>query len=141
MCKSRLLRFLLCGLTLAAAARAQSFNDVTSPYRDSANLMLRRAITIGCSLYPPLYCPADTLTRGQAAVFVIRAIFNSLSGNGEKFTYSPTPYFTDVPVSHPYFAYVQKMKELGITTGCTSYTYCPDDPVTNGQMAVFTVRG
>jgi hypothetical protein len=33
------------------------------------------------------------------------------------------------------------MKQFGITSGCTATTYCPDDPVTRGQMAVFIMRG
>jgi hypothetical protein len=33
------------------------------------------------------------------------------------------------------------MKQLGITAGCGPTTYCPDDPVTRGQMAVFIMRG
>ena len=33
------------------------------------------------------------------------------------------------------------MKQLGITSGCAPSSYCPDDPVTRGQMAVFIMRG
>jgi ethanolamine utilization microcompartment shell protein EutL len=32
------------------------------------------------------------------------------------------------------------MKQFGITSGCTAPTYCPDDPVMRGQMAVFIMR-
>jgi hypothetical protein len=50
------------------------------------------------------------------------------------------PYFTDVPVTSPYFSYVQKLRQLGITAGCTATTFCPDDKLTRGQMAVFLIR-
>jgi hypothetical protein len=33
------------------------------------------------------------------------------------------------------------MGQIGITSGCTATQYCPDDPVTRGQMAVFVMRG
>jgi len=33
------------------------------------------------------------------------------------------------------------MKQIGITTGCSPTTYCPDTPVTRAQMAVFIMRG
>ena len=33
------------------------------------------------------------------------------------------------------------MKQIGITTGCSETTYCPDTPVTRAQMAVFIMRG
>src|ERR1022692_2780507 len=33
------------------------------------------------------------------------------------------------------------MEQLGITSGCAPSSYCPNDPVTRGQMAVFIMRG
>jgi len=68
------------------------------------------------------------------AAFIIRAL------RGENFSYPPNPYFSDVPTTHPFFRYVQKMRELGITNGCSATEYCPDAPVTRGQMSVFLVR-
>jgi hypothetical protein len=35
---------------------------------------------------------------------------------------------------------VQKLRELGITIGCTATQYCPDVPITREQMAVFLTR-
>ena len=53
-----------------------------------------------------------------------------------------TPYFEDVPESHPFFAQIQRMKERGITNGCSANPprFCPDDTVTRGQLAAFLVR-
>jgi hypothetical protein len=53
---------------------------------------------------------------------------------------SPAPgsaTFNDVPTSHIFFSYVEALASSGITTGCTSTLYCPDNPVTRGQMAKF----
>jgi len=83
------------------------------------------------------YCPDAAVTRGIMAVLIIRSRF----GTSMPANYPTTPYFTDVPANHPYFPWIQKMKQLGITTGCSPTTYCPDDPVTRGQMAVFIMRG
>ena len=33
------------------------------------------------------------------------------------------------------------MAQLGITSGCAPSSYCPNDPVTRWQMAVFLMRG
>jgi hypothetical protein len=33
------------------------------------------------------------------------------------------------------------MKEDNITSGCTASTYCPSNPVTRGDMAIFVMRG
>lgn len=83
------------------------------------------------------YGPNDTVTRGEMAVFIIRARY----GTGFAFNYTPTPYFTDVPANAQFFKYIQKMRDVGITTGETATTYGPNDPVTRGQMALFVMRG
>ena len=56
---------------------------------------------------------------------------------------SAAPYFEDVPSTHPFFAQIQRMKDLGITNGCSADPprYCPDDTVTRGQLAAFLIRG
>jgi hypothetical protein len=53
---------------------------------------------------------------------------------------SPAPgaaTFGDVPTSHPFFQYVEALAASGITAGCGSGNYCPDAPLSRGQMAVF----
>ena len=51
-----------------------------------------------------------------------------------------TATFTDVPVSHPFFQYVEALAASGITSGCTATKYCPNAPITRGQMAVFLAK-
>lgn len=53
---------------------------------------------------------------------------------------SPAPAvasFGDVPTGHPFFQFVEALADSGITAGCGSGNYCPDLPLTRGQMAVF----
>ncbi len=45
--------------------------------------------------------------------------------------------FGDVPTNHPFFKFVEALYASGITAGCGGGNYCPDTPVTRGQMAVF----
>jgi hypothetical protein len=95
----------------------------------------------------PTFCPNESVTREQMAVFIIAARL----GTGASFTYSSTPSFADVPDSGgtaPYFKFVQRMKQDGITAGCakaappaTLPTYCPTQAVTRSQMAVFMMAG
>lgn len=127
---------------IQARAQNQIFQDVppSAPYFAQVNQMYAMGLTSGCSGSPLLFCPTASVTRGQVAVFFVRAIFSSQTGNPENFTYGLTPYFSDVPSTHPFFKYVQKMKELGITSGTSATTYSPDNPVDHGQLAVFTVR-
>lgn len=58
-------------------------------------------------------------------------------------TVSPAPgaaTFNDVPTSHPFFQYIEALAASGITGGCGAGNYCPDNPVTRGQMAVFLAK-
>lgn len=58
-------------------------------------------------------------------------------------TVSPAPAvasFNDVPTSDPAFQFVQALVAAGITSGCGGGNYCPDNPVTRRQMAVFLAK-
>jgi hypothetical protein len=50
--------------------------------------------------------------------------------------------FADVPIDHPFWAYIEAMYTSGITTGCGTgpLIFCPDNPVTRAAMAVFLLR-
>jgi hypothetical protein len=49
--------------------------------------------------------------------------------------------FTDVPTGHTFHSQISKLVDSGITAGCGGANYCPEDPVTRGQMAGFLNRG
>jgi S-layer homology domain len=56
---------------------------------------------------------------------------------------SPAPAaatFADVPTSHPFFQFVEALSRSGITAGCGGDDFCPDAPLTRGQMAVFLAK-
>ena len=62
---------------------------------------------------------------------------------GYQLQVSPAPgaaTFGDVPASHPFFQFVEALAASGITGGCGNGNYCPDNPVTRGQMAVFLAK-
>jgi hypothetical protein len=68
----------------------------------------------------------------------------SLKFNGLWVAYSlqvsPAPQtatFADVPTGHPFFQFVEALVASGITAGCGNGNFCPDQPLTRGQMAVF----
>jgi hypothetical protein len=48
--------------------------------------------------------------------------------------------FTDVPTTYWAAAWIKQLVVEGITSGCGPDTYCPEQPVTRAQMAVFLVR-
>jgi hypothetical protein len=45
--------------------------------------------------------------------------------------------FGDVPTTHSFFRFVEALADAGITGGCGGGNYCPNSPLTRGQMAVF----
>ena len=101
--------------------------------------MKELGITAGCTA--TAYCPNDNMTRAQMAIFIVRARLGvNLAGSPPSFSYSTTPSFADVAAGDFGFAWIQRMKRDAITAGCTATTYCPNDPVTRGQMALFIMR-
>lgn len=56
---------------------------------------------------------------------------------------SPAPAtatFGDVPTSDSRFQFVEALVKSGVTVGCGNGNYCPDQPITRGQMAVFLAK-
>jgi photosystem II stability/assembly factor-like uncharacterized protein len=81
------------------------------------------------------YCPTNSVTRAQMAVFLLRARYGS--------TYVPPPptgIFNDVPVGSFADGFIEQLAAEGITGGCGNGNFCPDNPITRAQMAVFLVR-
>lgn len=124
----------------APPAAVGRFDDV--PVADAfapwVEALATDGITSGCSATPSLFCPDNPVTRGQMAVFILRASCGP--------TYVPntpaTQRFDDVPPTHAFYAFIDKLAALGVTGGCstTPALYCPETPVTRGQMAVFVER-
>jgi hypothetical protein len=117
---------------------AAFFADVSTvhPSFKYVQKMKELGITVGCS--DTAYCPDEPITRGQMAVFLVRA--RLAINNLDSFPFPSTPYFEDVPSTHVFFPFIQKLREHGVTAGCTETRYCPDLPNTRGQMAVFLDR-
>lgn len=120
----------------------QSTSSLPAPYTDVApgylfapfiSLLKDSSIAFPCT--PTAFCPETPVKRNEMAVFLVRAVLGT-----DSFQHGQIPYFSDVPTSHPQFAFIQKLRELGVTNGCTATTYCPDALVTRGQMAAFLIR-
>jgi hypothetical protein len=125
--------------TIAVTERVttQIFADVppSNPFFDAADLLYTLNITTGCSSNPLDYCPDQNIPRWEMAAYIVRAIYG-----GNNFPYSNVPLFNDVPVGANGFAYIQKMAELGITSGCGNGDFCPLEAVARDQMAIFVIR-
>ncbi len=112
------------------------FNDVlpANPFFPFVNKMLLDGVSSGCT--PGNYCPSSSVTRGQMAVFLLR------SKGGAAYTPPACTgvVFSDVPCSNGFATWINELAARNITAGCGFGAYCPNDPVTRAQMAVFLLR-
>jgi 2',3'-cyclic-nucleotide 2'-phosphodiesterase (5'-nucleotidase family) len=95
--------------------------------------LYKNGITAGCGNNN--YCPSNTATRAQMAIFLLKSKYGS--------THVPpaaTGIFADVPVDHWAAPWIEELSSLGITAGCGNNNYCPDKPVTREQMAIFLLK-
>jgi len=125
--RGQMASFLAAALDLPAGPDAFTDDD-GSPYEAAINALAAAGITSGCDATQKLYCPDETVTRGQMAVFLTKA-FNLPAGPDA---------FTDDDGS-AYESAINSIAAAGITTGCDTAKklYCPNDSVTRGQMASF----
>jgi uncharacterized repeat protein (TIGR01451 family) len=113
-----------------------SFPDVPRAYfaYRFVETIFHNGVTAGCGAAG--YCPETTLTRAEMAVLVLRA------KHGAAWT-PPAPagtVFTDVPSGFWAGAFIEQLAAEGITSGCGSGAYCPDNPITRAEMAVFLLK-
>lgn len=112
------------------------FEDVPKSHNFNADIewLAMRDITRGCN--PPSntkFCPDGTVTRGQMAAFLTRALNLPAASDAG---------FHDVSSSHRFYDDINRLAAAGITRGCNAANdrFCPDDPVRRDQMAAFLVR-
>jgi len=115
-----------------------SFTDVpsSSGFYPSIENVLHNGVTAGCG-DGTTFCPGDTVTRQQMAVFLLKA--------SDGAAYVPpactTQVFTDVSCASPFAPWVNELAARGVTAGCgDGTTYCPTDPTSRQQMAVFLLK-
>jgi hypothetical protein len=112
-----------------------SFPDVPISqqfYRFIENLF-HNGITGGCG--GGNYCPDGSVTRAQMAVFLLKA------EHGPSFVPpSCTGVFPDVACPSQFADWIEQLAAEGITGGCGGGNYCPGNPVTRQQMAVFLLK-
>ena len=113
------------------------FVDVASgsTFAGDVGRLATAGITKGCN--PPdndRFCPDDPVSRAQMAAFIVRAL--GLKENTH-------PGFVDVASGSTFAGDVGRLATAGITKGCNppdNDRFCPEDPVTRGQLAAFLKR-
>lgn len=134
MTRAQMATFVARALNLGPATDDYFTDDEDSVHEGGINRIREVGITEGCN--PPTndqFCPDQTMTRGQMAAFLARA-----------FDFAPTDedFFVD-DEGHLFERAINRMAAEGVTQGCNppaNDRFCPDDPVTRGQMATFLTR-
>ena len=132
-----LLRAKLGAAHVPPPATGTVFLDVPAndPYAAWIEELAGLEITGGCG--NGNFCPDSPVTRRQMAAFLLKAKYDS--------AYVPPPatgLFGDVPAGDPFTPWIEQLYAEGVTGGCQAVPllYCPFNPNTRGQMAVFLVR-
>ena len=130
--RGQMASFLARALDLPTSPTDYFTDDTTSTHQTAINALRHANITLGCTTDGTTYCPDNTVTRGQMASFLARAL---------DLPTSPTDYFTDDTTSTHQTA-INALRHANITLGCTTdgTTYCPDDTVIRRHMAAFLHR-
>jgi len=121
--------------TPCAPTSGTFIDDDGSIFEADIEKLAAEGITKGCN--PPIndrYCPDDSVTRGQMAAFLVRALDLTDSGSTDFVDDNGSVFETDI----------EKLATAGITKGCNppvNDRYCPAASVTREQMAAFLVRG
>ncbi|MFD2446719.1 S-layer homology domain-containing protein [Bacillus sp. CGMCC 1.16607] len=116
--------FLTLLLLLAFAPTAYAKDDITGiKLEPEMRAMIERGVMQGVS--PGHYDPNNTVTRGQFATFLTRAL-----------NLPPGPaVFTDVAATSSLAAGINSANAAGIVTGRTKTTFAPNEVVTREQAA------
>jgi len=128
--------FLSRGLDLPSSVGGDRFmDDDSSIFEGSIESIAEAGITIGCN--PPAntrFCPGNPVTRGQMAAFLDRALDLAPASGSDPFVDDNFSGFEES---------IRRLAEAGITAGCNppdNDRFCPEAPVTRGQMATFLTR-
>ncbi len=109
-------------------------DDNGSVFEPDIQWLAATGVTKGCN--PPindLFCPADSVSRGEMAAFLNR-LLELPAGTSGRFVDTGGSIFVDD---------IDSLAGAGITKGCnppSNDRFCPNDPVTRQQMAAFLVR-
>ncbi len=105
-------------------------DDDGSAHEANIEALVAARITHGCSRSDPSrFCPDKVVNRAQIASLLDRSL---------QLPDTDRDYFEDDDGSVHELA-INRVAAAGITSGCRSGSYCPDRPLTRGQMASLLV--
>ena len=110
---------------------------------DAVNRLRALGVLEGTDCGENEFCPDDPVDSKTSAVWLVRVLDGrdapDFVGRQDA---AGTPRFEDVPRTYPERHFIERLAELEITAGCSSKPamFCPDQPVSRGQMATLVSR-
>lgn len=105
------------------------FSDIDETvHREAISVLAANDVTRGCA--PNRFCPDQVVSRAEMATFLTRLLDLPAAGSAG---------FEDTRGS-VHAGAIDSLSAAGITRGCSTDRFCPEDPVTRAQFASFLVR-
>ena len=121
-----------------SAQEGNTFDDIGAAgvHAPSVAALADAGVLEGTECAVGRFCPNEPIERWMMAVWLVRAV------DGQEPSPASTSRFADVDTRRWWAPHVERLAELGITSGCAGRParYCPDDSVNRGQMATFLTR-
>ncbi len=127
--RGQMASFLSRALQLPKAGRNYFKDDGHNAHEDNIDRLAEAEISNGCG--DRIFCPDDSVSRGQMASLLVRAL-----------GLEPIPGDVFGDTSGPHEPNINAIAAAGITKGCDTdgKRFCPRQPVTREEMAAFLHR-
>ena len=123
----------------APTVQAGGYPDVSSDHfaAEAVTSLAVAGVFDGAECSPGRFCAGKALPRWAVAVWLVRVL------DGREPPPVSRSRFDDVDAGDWWAAHVERLAELGVTTGCSAgppALYCPNKTVKRSQMAAFLAR-
>jgi len=119
-------------------ASSEGFSDLDAAgvHRSAVEGLAASGVFEGTECAPGEFCPRDAVERWVMAVWLVRILDRAEPAA------VGTSRFADVDATQWWAPYVERLAELGVTTGCATEParFCPYETTNRARMASFLVR-
>ncbi len=128
-------RFLHSQTETCGCSRGPTYTDLPTSHWAYSTVSCLQRHGVGFPTSASSFSPAQSMQRWEMAVMMVQAM-----GETAQIPVAPANHFDDVPVSAWWSGHVDRFRDLGVTAGCATRRFCPDDAVRRWQLAVFLLN-
>ncbi len=124
------------GATFTGTATGAVFADVPAGFWAGGAIeqLYTDGISTGCASAPLRYCPNNSVSRAEMAIFLLRAKYGSTFNPGT----ATGTVFSDVPASHWAAAWIERAYQYALIPNCGTgpVRFCPANLIPRSDMAM-----